>query len=269
MQQTYWQRQALDKPLFPDLLWSRPENRTFAGKLLIIGGNAHGFAAPANAFTEAERSGIGVARVLLPDSLRATIGRVFVAGEYAPSTPSGSFGQQTLAELIAMSDWSDGVLFAGDLGRNSETAILLEQSVATYKGQLTITKDALDYLTSAPQAVLQRPNTLLVASFAQLQKIATRVHFPTAFTFSMDLLRLIELLHEFTTRYDVWLITKHLDTICVAGQGQVSTTKVSEQITTWRVTSAAHAATWWLQTPSKPFAAMTSAVFDTYGAHAR
>ena len=58
----YWQRQEPGEPLFPDLLWSRPENRQFAGKLLIMGGNAHGFAAPAEAYAHAEKAGIGVAR---------------------------------------------------------------------------------------------------------------------------------------------------------------------------------------------------------------
>ena len=86
----YWHKQ-FDSPLFSDLLWSRPENKQFAGKLLIIGGNLHGFAAPASAYEQSQRAGIGVARVILPDALQKTIGRIFEAGEFAPSTPSGSF----------------------------------------------------------------------------------------------------------------------------------------------------------------------------------
>src|SRR3982750_3265194 len=101
MERTYWHKQTPEKPLFPDLLWSRPENRAHAGKLLIMGGNAHGFAAPAEAYAESEQAGIGAARVLLPDSLQKTVGRTFAAGEYAPSTPSGSFSQKALAELLS------------------------------------------------------------------------------------------------------------------------------------------------------------------------
>src|SRR4051812_45465462 len=132
--QEYWQKQAATEPLFSDLLWSRPENRAHAGKLLIVGGNAQGLAAPAAAYSAATEAGIGTARVLLPDSLQKTVGRVFEAGEYAPSTPSGSFSRNALAELLAMSNWADGVLLAGDFGRNSETAIMLEQLVAKYEG---------------------------------------------------------------------------------------------------------------------------------------
>ena len=44
MNHDYWHKQTSSKPLFPELIWSRPENRQLAGKLLIIGGNLHGFA---------------------------------------------------------------------------------------------------------------------------------------------------------------------------------------------------------------------------------
>src|SRR4051794_28288010 len=108
MDRTYWHKQSASKPLYPDMLWSRPENKRQAGKLLVVGGNAHGFAAAGEAYAEALAAGVGTARVLLPDSLQKTVGRVFEAGEYAPSTPSGSFGRRALAELLAMSQWADG-----------------------------------------------------------------------------------------------------------------------------------------------------------------
>ncbi|HSX27740.1 MAG TPA: hypothetical protein VLG25_03070, partial [Patescibacteria group bacterium] len=124
MASTYWQKQTKDKPLFPDLLWSRPENRAQAGKLLIIGGNAHGFAAPAEAYGQALEAGIGVVRVLLPDAVKAVAKHALETVDFAPSTPSGSFSKKGLAEFISHASWADGVLIAGDLGRNSETAIL-------------------------------------------------------------------------------------------------------------------------------------------------
>ena len=260
--QDYWHKQTADKPLFPDLLWSRPENRAQAGKLLIVGGNAHGFAAAGEAYGEAGNAGIGTARVLLPDSLQKTVGRVFEAGEYAPSTPSGSFSQKALAALLVMSQWADGVLLAGDLGRNSETAILLEQFTGKYSGQLTITQDALDYFTKAPVALLSREHTLLIASFAQLQKLASSAHFTTAFTFDMDFLRLIETLHEFTKLHRAAVIVKHLETIFVAAQGSISSTKLDPDQDIWRVKTAAQASVWWLQNPSKPFEALTTAIIQ-------
>lgn len=260
MEDTYWHRQTAGKPLFPDLLWSRPENKRQAGKLLITGGNAHGFAAAGDAFSEAGKAGIGTARVLLPDSLQKTVGKVFETGEYAPSTPSGSFSRRALAPFMDMAEWADGVLLAGDLGRNSETAVVLEQFAHKYSGQLTLTKDAADYFTRSPARLLERADTLLVISFAQLQKLAMSAGNTTAFTFDMDLIRLVDALHGFTERHKVSIVTKHLDNILAATGGQVSTTKLEEDVEIWRVKTAAHAAVWWLQNPSKAFEALTTAV---------
>lgn len=263
MEHTYWHKQAPDKPLFPDLIWSRPENRAFAGKLLVIGGNVHGFAAAAEAYAAASKAGIGSARVLLPDSLQKTIGRAFEAGEFAPSTPSGSFSQKALAGFLDAATWADGVLLAGDLARNSETAIVLERFAAHYSGQLSLTKDAADYFLATPQLLLARPQTLLVISLAGLQKLAQNARFTTAFRFDMDLLRLVDALHEFSSIYPMSLIVKHLGIIFVACGGQVSSTKLTPDRAIWRVTTAARASTWWLQNPSKTFEALTTAIHET------
>ncbi len=260
--QDYWVKQEAGKPLFPDLLWSRPENRNAAGKLLVVGGNAHGFAAAAEAFAEAGRAGGGRVRVLLPDSLQKTVGKVLEAGEYAPSTPSGSFSQRAMAELLALSQWADGTLLAGDFGRNSETAILLEQFSQKYDGQLTITQDALDYFTKSPTTLIGRPETLVVASFAQLQKLATGSGSTKAFKFDMTLLQLVEVLHDFSLEHPVAIVVKHLENVLVALNGQVSSTKLAEDIEIWRIKTAAHAAAWWLQNPTNPFEALTTSLYQ-------
>jgi hypothetical protein len=260
MDHTYWQRQGSDQPLFPDLLWSRPENRTQAGKLLVIGGNAFGFAAPAEAYQEAIKAGVGVVRVLLPDKLKHTVGKILDVGDFAATTPSGSFSQRALDTFLVDASWADSVLLAGDVGRNAETAIVLETFATHYHGQLTITKDALDYFTSAPNSLLNRPHTTIVASFAHLQKLAISSKFVHAFTFSMGLLQLIEALHIFSSAYSINIIVQHLDTLLVASRGTISTTHTASSTGFWRVTTAAHASVWWLQNPSKPFEAFTTAV---------
>ena len=260
MQSDYWHKQAPGSPLFPDLLWSRPEHKAQAGKLGIIGGNAQRFAAAASAFAAATEAGAGTVRVLLPDSLEKTVGRIFEAGEYAPSTPSGSLSQKALDSVLELAAWGDGLLIAGDLAHNSETAILLEKLVHDYHGQLTITKDAVDYFTATPAPLLQRENTLLVLSFAQLQKFAAQAKFTQAFTFSMDLLRLIDTLHAFSLQCKPNIIIKHLENIMVATGGQVSSTKLSQDLETWRVATAAKASVWWLQNPNKTFEALTTSL---------
>ncbi len=255
-----WHKQEIDTPLFPDLLWSRPETKRGAGKLLIIGGNSHGFAAAAEAYAAAEQAGAGTVRVLLPDAIQKLVGGVFQQADFAPSTPSGSFARSSLAELLAAATWADGVMLAGDLGRNSETAVVLEQFVREFTGQLTITKDAVDYFKEAPKLLLERPDTTLVISLAQLQKLAVKANFPRPIKYEMALMQLVETLSELTATYAANIVVKHHLQMFVASGGQVSTTKLAEDLDIWRVKTAAHAAVWTMQNPGKIFEALTTSL---------
>lgn len=258
----FWHKQT-DQPLYGDLIWSRPENRQHAGKLLIIGGNLHGFAAAANAYQEANKAGIGVAKVLIPDALKPTVGKILENAEFAPSTPSGSFNKQALASWLDWTAWSDAVLLAGDLGRNSETAVAIENFTTKTSKPLVITKDAVDYFYADPAKLLMRPKTTLVLSLAQLQKLAKQAKYPEPVQFSMGIAQLVEWLHQFSQTYQTNLITYHNENIFVDVNGQVSTTQVGDQ-ETWRVLTASHAAVWWLQNPNKTFEALTTAVHQAH-----
>ena len=258
MANTYWHKQTADKPLFPDLLWSRPETKKARGKLLIIGGNSQGFMAPAQAYQEATTAGVGSTRVILPQQVQKLLPKNFSEMEFASGTPSGSFGRQALAELLDAASLADGVLLAGDFGRNSETAILLEQFIQKYSGPLTLVQDSIDYFLPNAQQLVSRPKTLIVPSFTQLQKFATASQFNQAFTSNMDFLHFIEALHEFSEKHQIAIITKHLDTDFVAVNGQVSSTKPSSDNN--EIVTAAHASVWWLQAPNKPFEAITTSL---------
>lgn len=254
----FWFKQAKDKPLFEELLWSRPEGKLHAGKLLIIGGNLYAFSSPANAYTESLKAGVGTTRVLLPDALKKTVGKHFEAGEFAPSNPSGGFNKQSLAEWLDMSNWADGVLFCGDLGHNSETAITLESFVNKYSGQMTLTKDTIDLIFEQPKLVFTRENTTLVITIQQLSKLCIKLGWETPVTFSIKLQQLVSTLRDLTIEYSCNLVVRHNDVIYVAVDGKVSTTPV-EPSKIWRVKTASHMAVWWLQNPQKPFEALTTA----------
>lgn len=229
-----------------------------AGKLLIVGGNLHGFSAPANAFNAADKAGIGMTRVLLPNAIQKSVKTFMPEADFAPSTPSGSFATAALDSLLENAAWADAVMIAGDLGRNSETAVLLESFITKYEGLLSITKDALDYLAETPHLVTGRENTVIIASFAQLQKLFISSKSQQAITYDMGLVRLVDALHEFTIQHRIQVITKYHDAYVVAVNGQVSTTKEPSPKEIWRVETAATATVWWLQHASKPFEALTS-----------
>ncbi|HEY4161170.1 MAG TPA: hypothetical protein VGM08_03850 [Candidatus Saccharimonadales bacterium] len=261
MDVSYWLKQG-DKPLFPELEWSRPETRAYAGKLLIIGGNGYEFKAPANAYGDALDAGVGTATVILPSSMQKVVSDIFPEAEFAPSTPSGSFARESLAMMLDLAGHTNGVLLPGDIGRNSETTVLLESFLQKYPGQVTLTKEAADVLVRQPLQIIQRQHTLLVLAMGQLRQLGSATHFPRAFTTEMGLVQLVDNLHEFTQQYPLAIITRHQDHYAVAVGGQVSTTAAKSDQPVWRLTAGAHAAVWWLQNPAKPFEALTTAVFE-------
>jgi hypothetical protein len=261
--QDYWQKQSAETPLFEDILWTRPENRQQAGKLLIVGGNVHSFASVNEAFQVVTEAGAGTVSVLLPDALKKMLGVVSDAYDYAPSTPSGSFARSALQELLQNSAWADAVLLCGDLGRNSETSALLESFLEKFEGNAVLTKDAIDYFYLLPEKLANRPQTTLVISISQLQKLAVALHFTTPFLLSMGLMLLVQALHTFTTMYPVTIVTKELDQLVVATKGQVISMKLSEDRALWQVATAARASVFVMQHPQKPLQAIATAFLPT------
>jgi NAD(P)H-hydrate repair Nnr-like enzyme with NAD(P)H-hydrate dehydratase domain len=257
---SYWKKQAPGTPLFPDIEWSKPEQRNFAGRLGIIGGNTLGFAGVAEAYSIAHEAGLGQARVLLPDVLKKTIPSSITEALFAPTNPSGSLAKEAAAELSALGAWAESILLIGDAGRSSETAILYERFLEDYKGPLTITRDAIDLVKNNSQALVNRPNTLIIASFAQLQKLFQSVYYPKVVTFSMQLTNLVEAMHKFTITYPVTIAVLHRESFIIAYDGEVVTTPWDNPMLIWRGNVAAKAATYWLWTPSKPLEATATAI---------
>jgi len=260
MEDTYWLKQT-DGPLFEDVLWSRPENKQRAGKLLIVGGNLHGFSAPGTAYSAVVKAGIGTARVILPDKIQKTVGKLIPEAEFAPSTLSGSFSKKALAQILDSAQWADGVLLAGDFGRNSETAILLDSFINKYTGQVTIAQDGLDYFLDKNSPLVNRPSTSSVMNLGKLQKLAKNNRPTTPVMHSMMLADLVQLLHDWTTGNPWAIITKQAGNFIAASGGQVSTTPAPQE-SNWQVELAAHASVWWLQQPSKTFEALSTAIYD-------
>lgn len=254
----YWQRQSEDTPLFPDILWSRPESKSSSGRLTIIGGNLHGFGAPGIAYSSSREARVGDARVLLPDAVKKIVKGILPDADFAPSTPSGSFSKQALGDLLAASHHSDAALVAGDIGRNSETAILLESYVSSYSGLLCVTQDAVDYFREIPLQLMNRANTLVVLTLSQLQKCFINTPTIIPITYSMNTQQLVEALHNYTMEHGVCLVTKHNDLLFIAQDGTVVTHKCEDKI--WRIKTAARASVFWLQNPSKQFEAVVSSL---------
>ncbi|HEX6257898.1 MAG TPA: hypothetical protein VFZ48_00290 [Candidatus Saccharimonadales bacterium] len=256
----YWQRQDPLQPLFPDIEWSKPEQRTHAGRLAIIGGNKLGFSAIVAAYDEARKAGIGEARAVLPDALKKSIPATITDIVFAPTNLSGGFSKDAEEQLRATMQWSTMTLLIGDAGRNSETAILYEELAKQYTGPLTITRDAVDLLKNTTHTLVERPDTLLVVSFVQLQKIFQAVYYPKVLTFTMSLLALVEALHKFTTTYPVILAVLHNEQLIVSHAGRVVTTPWQQPMAIWRGSVATRMATYWSWHSNRPLEAISSSI---------
>lgn len=260
MEHTYWHTQAPDKPLFPDIEWSKPEQRSQAGRLGIVGGNKLGFAGVAESYDTALRTGVGEVRVLLPDALRKTVPSTITDAIFGVTTPSGSLGKNAADELHALGAWANGILLIGDAGRNSETAILYERFIQDYTGQLTITRDAVDLVKNGSAMIVERPATLLVLSFAQLQKLFQLVYYPRVLTFSMQLSSLVEALHKFTITYPTAIMVLHKEYLLVATKGEVTSTHWQNPMAIWRGSVASRAACYWLWNTRAVLKAATASI---------
>ncbi len=260
MDHTYWHKQTATKPLYPDLEWSKPEQRSLAGKLGIIGGNKLGFAGVAEAYTVTRATGAGEVRALLPDALRKTIPKTITDTLFGATNISGSLSKDALGEMSSLGGWAQSILLIGDAGRSGETAIAYEQFIQKYTGQLVLTRDAVDLVKNDTQSLVERPDTLLVVSFAQLQKIFQAVYYPKVLTFSMQLINLVEALHKFTITYPVTIAVLHKESFVIAHDGEVVTTPWDNPMAIWRGSVAAKAACYWMWSPTKPLEAVATSI---------
>lgn len=249
-----------DDPLYRDLIWSRPETKHGAGKLLIIGGQAQEFIHVAQSFTAAEKAGIGTVRVVMPDSTQKAT-KMLPNIEYAPSNNSGSFSRAALAELLDAALWSDGVLLAGDLGKNSETSLLLESFITKYTGQLTISSDTLSSLTVAPIQLLERGMTNLALTFNDLQKIGMATRLETAITSTITNRDLAYALRELTNAYAASLAVQKQTEIWTSFSGSVAVT--TKKSAASNIELASEVAVWSLQNPQKTFESITTAAYHS------
>ena len=221
----YWHRQGTKK-LYSDIDMMAPEQRRFAGKLLIIGGNKGMFFAVASALEAAKKFGIGEVRALMPDALKNQV----------PSTPelyfaeaeaSGAFGRLALQEMLRQAEWADAVLLIGDSGKNAETSLAFAEFMDKCQKPVYITRDAIETVTpSAADWAMRDYETGLLLTMPQLQKMLRAMYYPKVITLSMPTNQLVETLHKFTLSYPVAVATFHNDLIIVAEKGVVVTQSI-------------------------------------------
>ena len=254
---TYWHKQGRGVPLFPEIEWNRPEQKTLAGKLLIVGGNVHGMGAVMQAYEAAGRAGVGECRVVLPDALKKHIKAAPFECLFVASTPNGSISKEATSEVKTYTQWADGLLLIGDMGGNSETAIVLAE-LLKLAIPIVITRDAIDLVRLEASEWLQSPHICVMATFGQLQKLFQTVHYPKLLLFNMQVAQLVDTLHKFTITYPSNIITLHQQQLIVAAGGKVSTTPCEDNLTLVKGIRATAVSVGLLQQPTKAFEVLTN-----------
>lgn len=223
----YWRKQG-KAALFPEIDCWPPEQKRFAGKLLLIGGNKGSFFAVANAMQMATKRGVGEVRVVMPKSLR---GKVPSMPEivFAGAEASGAFGKSALAETMMQAAWADAVVIVGDLGRNAETSVMLAEFLKLCEKPVYMMRDAIDAAT--PDVMnwsLREASVTILASVPQLQKLLRTMYYPKMITLSMPTNQLVETLHKFTLSFAMTVMTFHNEQIIMAQNGEVITASMHD-----------------------------------------
>ena len=262
MNHDYWQQQKTNESLFPDIEWSKPEQKSARGKLLIVGGNKNGFMTVGKSFTIASEAGAGEVKVAMPDILKNNLPKEFSEGVFLPTNSGGGFAFDGKQELLNVCDWADGILLIGDSGMNPQTALLFEELLAQQGSDtwITITRDAVDLVIEMGEVLVNLSNVHLVMTFAQIQKLFQKVFYPRPLLYSQQLVNVVESLHKFTTTYPVALTLLHQDNLIVAYDGKVVTQKFNDQLKLIDGTLATRSAVYLLWNKTKPLESIASSL---------
>lgn len=280
---SYWQKQS--KPLFPDLAWNIPEQKT--GHIAIVGGNSQSFATVIRiAEFTSQNFPFASVSALLPDALRGKLPPLTNIDLF-PSTNSGSFAKSY--QLQAAIQSVGATLVIGDLSRNAATAVALADAImprsdspsssqptlgsqTALKSQappdsfapLVLARDSVDLLASEASRLLLRPNIFFIASMAQLQKLFRAIYYPRMILLSQPLLPILETLHKFTLSYPATILTFHQENLIVAHAGKITTTHLADTdyspISLWSGQLAARVMAFNYFTPNHPLEATTAAI---------
>ncbi len=255
---SFWKKQT--KPLFPDLAWNIPEQKT--GTISVVGGNAQSFSGVVRTAEYLTHTfPIKHVNLILPDALRSKLPSLENLS-FTASTTSGSFAKSHV--LNEYFDSSDFTFLAGDLSHNAETAIAITDAIEASAKPLLISRDGIDLLAPTIGQIIMHPNLIFVCSMPQLQKIFRSLFYPRMITLSSPLVPIVETLHKFTLSYPITILTFHQGNIIVAHAGQVSTTHIVDTnftpISLWSGQLAAKIVALNLFNPDHPFESTTAAI---------
>jgi len=259
-----WQTQTKKQPLFTDLDFAPPEQKSRAGSIALIGGSSGSFRTVAQTAETLEQLGVSKLHILLPDSLKKTLPSTPNI-TFAPAEPSGGFSKSAEPLLQSAAADTDATIIIGDLGKNSTTAIAISSVVKNTTSPTLITRDAIDLIVpEAHSWISNSAHITLLLTLPQLQKLFRTIYYPRVITLSQPTNQLIETLHKFTITHPITIATTHNDQYITSSAGQVTTTPLSDTtyspLSIWQGDLAAKIAVHTIRQPAQPLASATTAI---------
>ena len=256
----YFKKQ--EKPLFKDLEWNFPEQKS--NVVAVVGGHGNNFS---NVIKLSEYLAgnypVKTVATILPDVLRGKLPN-FPGLFFTPSTESGSFAKSK--ELNSHLETADFSILAGDFSKNSATTIAIVDAIKDSGSPVLLVRDAVDLVESSIGEIIEDSKLFLLVSMPQLQKIFRSLLYPKMLLLSAPLLPTVETLHKFTLSYEsCTIITLHQGQILIASQGKVIATPHEKtkynSLSFYTSTLPANLAAYNLWNPKKPLEASASALF--------
>lgn len=258
----YWKKQTKDTPLYAELAWNIPEQKS--GNVALLGGNSQSFSTIVRCAEYINKNfPVKDLEIILPDSLKKKIPPIDNI-IFTPSTESGSFANSPDLESAGQS--SDATLILGDLSKNSTTATAIVNFIKSNETPIYLTRDTIDLVSTGSADFIDQNNLCWIGTMAQIQKLFKSLYYPKMLLLSQPLLPTLEALHKFTLSYPSTIVTLHEGQIIIAAHGNITTTPIEQTnyspLSLWSGELAAKIAVFNLYNPNKPLEATTAALLQ-------
>jgi len=141
------------------------------GSVLVIGGSKEYYGAPFLAALSTQRSGAGMVRVAVPESiaiipdtaLSLIVAKINDAGK-------GYFGMESLKDLKPLIDKSDIIILGPGIGTQRDTFLFVREILKTPK-PVIIDADALNIIAESPEIYHRNDSNILTPHPGEMQKL--------------------------------------------------------------------------------------------------
>jgi NAD(P)H-hydrate epimerase len=149
-----WMRRTL-----PPRAQGRDANKGTFGTVLVLAGSAGMAGAATLSALSALRAGAGLVQLAVPESVldaAATLAPEVVTRGLPETGERLHGGAGALEAALALAEKADAVALGPGMGRNTDTALFVQEFVSRLTRPLVVDADGLNLLSDAPQAVRER-----------------------------------------------------------------------------------------------------------------